>query len=363
MRRTYVSEDEACTYRDALSEVEFLTAESDIEAIEVMRRILLVRFSLEDLGFSRIVVVQLSEQRHLLGIVVDHIITDMISWDGLLSDFAEFYERALASDAGEITERSTYRSFASLQRREFSGAWGEERRRFWHFYTEEFGTYPPRFSIGRDCKGTYSPKFVDYELSMGVVSKVREFAGRAKATPFAVVASSVLAGMREVTGDPTVGIVSPHHGRVLPGTSLTIGQFILDSPLHLRGGTRRPLEVVREVFLRSLDVFEYGLPLHVAGNYWNENLMPIDRKPGIFMVMNSGLPSFEATLLAGTVAGYVVLEVPGETRMWAETVILNWQLQETGSRLFAYYDENFFPSAAVERLIETAERFVLSGDN
>jgi Condensation domain len=367
MRRTYVSAEEACTNEDASNEVEFLTAETDAEAIEKMSRILGTPFSLGGPGFSRIVIVERSERRHLLGIAVDHIISDLLSWGRVKRDFTEFYERALARDFpdfSDIAEESSYQSFATLQRRMFTGGWGQERREFWRSYIAEFGTYPPVFSAGREHDGEPSRKVVDYQLPAETKSKVQNLASQAKATPFAVVASGVLAGMREVTDNPTVGLTINHHGRVLPGTSQTVGLFVQTAPLHIGRQAMSPRETVREVFLRCLDVFEYGVPLHVAGNYWNENLMALDRESGVHLISNEEFSSSEVKplALAGTVAEYIDLPVPGGKRR-PETVVLHWNLDEASPRLIASYNENFFPNATMERFLQAAEKFVLSGEN
>ena len=363
LRRNYKSEDEACTHPDALVDVEFYTAESDEEAIEMMRRVIGVPFKLDGLGLARVIFIQRSERRHLFGVVIDHIIIDEISWYGLMQEFTEFYERALVGDAGEIEGASSYQSFAALQRREFSGAWGEERRAFWTAYIEEFGAHPPGFSAGRISHAEPSTKVAHYNLAEDVVPKVREFARRARVTPFSLLAAGVLVGMREVSGDPVVGLSISHHGRVLPGTAQTVGLFTQTMPLHLKGGSGLPLETAQEVFRRSLDVFEYILPLRVSGKYWNKTFMPHGLEPGVHIILKEPFPfSGSFVPIFGTSPEYLKLEVPGG-RKWNETVFVEWDMRDTGSKLTAYYNENFISSATVHRLQKAAERFVLSEDD
>ncbi|WP_063783912.1 condensation domain-containing protein [Streptomyces sp. WM6372] len=363
MRRSFVSADEAFTSEGMVSEVEFHTADSDAEGIELMGRILGTPFSLDSPGFSRIAVVQRSERRHLLGIAVDHIISDQISWARIRGDFAEFYNRALVGDTDDVAQENTYQNFAAQQRSRFAGAWGEERRAFWHSYAEEFGTYPPRFQVGAEHRGEPKLRVVTRDLPADAKARVHAFSLEARATPFAVTSASVLAGMREVTGDPLVGISTNQHGRMLPGTSQTVGLFVQTVPLHLGLEVRSPLETVREVFLRTHDVFECSLPLRVAGRYWNEDLMVPDQEPGLYMALNEDLPSSaDLPPLTGTEAEYADLDIKGGKR-WPETVVVEWNLYETGPRLSAYYNENYFPGAAVEQLLEAAERFALPDGN
>ncbi|MFE7275915.1 condensation domain-containing protein [Streptomyces sp. NPDC057623] len=369
LRRTYVSADEACTHGDALSEVEFHTAETDADAVELMRRFLGTPFSLDGPGFSRIAIVQRGERRHLFGIAMDHIISDQASWARIRADFTEFYDRALAGDSGDVDDAgdvanvSSYQSFASEERRLFSGRWGEERRAFWRSYVGEFGTAPPPFSVGAEHTGAYRPRRVTRELPADAKSRVHKFSLEARATPFAVVTSSVLAAMREVTGASPAGISVNQHGRMLPGTSETAGLFVQTVPLHLGRQTRSPLETVREVFLRTHDVFEYSVPLLVAGRHWNETLMAVDRQAGLYVSLNDQPPStYNLRAFTGTEGEYVELDFPGGKR-FVETVVVAWNLYETGPELVAHCNENYFPGAAVEKLLEAAERFALSADS
>lgn len=363
MRRTYVAPDEARTYADTLSKVEFHTAGTDAQAIELMREILGVPFDLAGPGFSRIAIVRTNERRHFMGIALDHIITDELSWDVLMVDFVEFYRRSLEGDTSSIAEASTYRDFASLQRREFYGAWGDKRREFWRSYVTEFGPTPPDFSARGRSSGTPCRKVLEHDLPVDTTAKVTDFARRARATPYAVIAASVLAAMRQVTDDPTVGLATEGFGRVLPGTAQTVGLFVQGVPLHLTRRTTDPTETVREVFVRSLDVFEYGLPPLVVGRVWHQNLASPDAKPGVQLYFHNGNPVPSARALAGTSAEPVHLEIPGGANNWVDTIIVGFHLNATSTRITAAYNEDIYPSDIVGQLLKDAAKFVSSGVN
>jgi hypothetical protein len=361
LRRTYVSADEARTHDDALSEVEFFTAESDDEAIGLMRDFLGRPFPLDGPAFTRIALVQRDEQRYLFGIALDHIITDLISWRRIRDDFRELYDCALAGDPGGIAGAGSYQDFASEQRRLFAGAWGDERREFWRDYTGTFGTYPPPFLADAAPTGEYRPAAITRPLPADAQSRVRALSRQARVTPFSVVTAGVLAGVRKVAGDPVAGISVTNHGRGLSGTAQTAGLFAQTVPLHLDQATTKPVDMVREVFARTLDVFEFGLPLSVAGQSWNEKLTSPDRTAaGLYVELHEvPMSAFFTPVFNGTGAEYVDVQLPGE-KLWAETVVLTWNLFEKDPHLLAEYNANCFPAAAVEELLETAESFVLS---
>ncbi|QOV36562.1 thioester reductase [Streptomyces ferrugineus] len=363
LRRAYVSPDEACTYDDVLGDVEFHTADTDTEALKTIRRIIEPPFDLAGVGLSRIAIVQRDDHRHLLGIALDHIIVDEKTWKRLMKDFGEFYERAIqGASVPDKAGKNAYHDFALLERRELSGAWGEERRAFWRSQTEQFGTFPPPFPIACEAKGKSRLTAVHHALPADAKARVLDIARRARATPFVTVASAVLGGLREVSGAPTVGVTTPFHGRVLPGTSDIAGLFVKMVPLSLTARSRRQLETVREVFAHTLDVFEYNLALGPAGKLWNEELASVDRPAGVNVTLDKRTVSFEDSLLVGTKAEIVPLYVPGEVT-WPRTVQFRWELDGTDPQIVVYYNENYFPDEAIESLIQAAESFVLSADS
>ncbi|GHD48978.1 condensation domain-containing protein [Streptomyces mirabilis] len=360
LRRTYVSPEEARTDDDALSEAEMHTAETDAEAIELMRRFIGTPFSLDGPGFSRVAIVQCGERRFLFGIAIDHIINDLASWARIRTDFTDFYNRALAGDASDVPNTSrSYQSFAAEYRRMFAGAWGKECREFWHSYTQEFGTIPPPFSVGTGHIDEYRPTVITRELPADAKTRLQKSSVQARVTPFAVATAGVLAATRDVTGDPLPGISVNQHGRMLPGTAQTAGLFVQTVPLHLGREVRSPLETAREVFLRTHDVFEYSIPLLVAGRYWNETLMEADQAAGLHVSLNEEPPSsHDMSPFTATEGEYVELDIPGGKRA-LDTVVVSWNLYETRPQLVAYYNEARFPSADVEQLLVAAERYVL----
>ncbi|NUK22490.1 thioester reductase [Streptomyces lunaelactis] len=362
LRRAYVSPDEACTYDDVLGEVEFYTADTDTEALKTVRQIT-TPFDLAGVGLARIAIVQRDERRHLLAIVLDHIIVDEKTWNRLMADFGEFYERAIQGvSVPDKVEKNAYHDFALLERHELSTAWGAERRAFWRSQTDRFGTFPPPFPIACEAKGEPRLAAVHHTLPADARARILDLSKRARATPFVTVASAVLASLHEVSGAPTVGAITPFHGRILPGTADIAGLFVQMVPLQLTGGARRPLETVREVFSHTLDAFEYSLPLRSAGRLWNEELVSVDRQAGVGVTLDKRTMSFGESLLAGTKAEIVPLYVPGEVT-WPRTLQFMWEMDGMAPRLSVYYNENYFPEEAVESLIQAAENFVLSTDS
>jgi hypothetical protein len=363
LRRAYVSPDEACTFDDVLGEVEFYTANTDTEAFKTVRQIT-TPFDLAGGGLSRFAIVQRDESRHLLAIVLDHIIVDEKTWNRLMADFGEFYERATQrASVPDKAENTAYHDFALLERRELSTAWGEERRRFWRSQTERFGTFPPAFPIACEAKGESRLTGVHHALPADAKARVLDIAKRARATSYVTVASAVLAGLQEISGAPAVGVTTPFHGRVLPGTADIAGLFAQMVPIQLTARSRRPLETVREVFSHTLDVFEYILPLRPAGGFWNEELASVDRQAGVNVVLDKRTVTFgeSGSLLVGTKAEIVPLYGPGEVT-WPRTLQFRWELDGANPEIVVYYNENYFPDEAVESLIQAAESFVLSVD-
>jgi hypothetical protein len=218
---------------------------------------------------------------------------------------------------------------------------------------------PPTVSISAGHSGPEKRAVITRKLPADAQTRVHEFAQQARVTPFGVLTSGVLAAMREVTGDPVVGITTNQHGRTLRRTVEIAGLFVQTVPIHLGRGVKSRLDTVREVFDRTLDVFEYTVPLLVAGRYWNEALMVPDRAAGVYVGLNDQPPSaYSLPPLTGVATEDVFMEFPGGKR-WPETLVVAWTLYDSVAELAARYNENYFPSAAVEQILEAAERFVL----
>jgi hypothetical protein len=364
LRRTYVSADEALTHDDALNEVEFSSAGTDEEALDRLRDFLKPPFSLDGPAFARVAVVQCGEQKYLLGVALDHIIGDLISWRRIRADFTEFYRRALAGDDRDLPATGSYHDFASEQRRLFAGQWGQERRAFWRGYREQFGAYPPPFLADAKHTGDYQLKVAVRDLPPDTRARVQALSRQARVTSFAVIAAGVLEGVREVVDDPAAGIIVNHHGRTLAGTAETVGLFAETVPLHLGRTSSSPLDKVREVFHRTFDVFEYAIPLVVAGGYWHEELTATGRaNAGIHVdLQEQPMSSLFTPLFTGLGAEHVDLTLPGDN-LWPETVVLSWNLYDTGPQIVADYNAGYFPDAAVEDLLDAAQRFVLSASS
>lgn len=360
LRRSYVSPNEAHTHSEVLSEVELHSAASDEEAVDLLRRILGVPFDLKGQGLARVVIVQRDERRHLFGIALDHVITDEISWGQMAADFGEVYRSSIDGRIVELPEASTYQNFASLQRREFAGAWGEHRREFWRSYTDEFGTFPPDLTLRTTPNVAPSYQVLEHNLPTNVQAMVKEFARRARATPFTVLTAGVLAAMRELSDDPGVGLMTENFGRTLPGTSRTVGLFVQGVPLHLTRQTADPLNIVEEVFLRSLDVFEHSIPLRVAGNHWNENFVSPDGKLGVHFQLNDGRAVRKVPAFAGTQSDQIMLNLPAGQPETPDTLLINGHLGER-PRFVATYNENAYSGAVVKQMLQFAAKFVSSG--
>lgn len=367
LRRTYVSPDEACTHEDALSEVQVLTAETDENAISVMRDFLGRPFDLDGPTFTRVAIVTRGEQRHLFGVALDHIITDLISWRQIREDFGAIYDRVLSGADDGLPPAGSYQDFASEQRRLLSGRWGDDRKAFWRSYVDEFGGYPPPLLASPEHTGGFRQEVAKRSLPADVKAKVDAYARQSRVTPFAIVATGTLHGVRAVSDDSSAGVSVTHHGRGLAGTARTAGLFAETVPLHLGRVSASPLAMVQDVFFRALDVFEYAMPLGFADRYWDLCLSADRGAPGLQVELHHEPITFYShsdgpyftPLFPGLGSDWVELALPGDA-LWPETVLVDWNLFDTDPHISAEYNSNYYPDAVVDELLTTAEQFVLS---
>jgi hypothetical protein len=363
LRRHYASPDEAWTYPDVPGELIIRDAETDLEAVSLVRSIIGAPFKLDEGPLARIVVVRCGPNTHLLGLAMDHIITDQRSWSRVTTELGLFYERARQHEKAFCrgTAANSYQEFASLQRRELSGNWGTKRRNFWIQHTQDFGSYPPGLGVTAVHQGAPSLQALHYPLPTDVPRTVVDLASSVRATPFVIVAAAVLSSMQEVTGTSRAGINVDHHGRILPGTSDTVGEFVHTAPLHLAACHSELAGAVEEVLHRSFDVFEYNLPLLAAGRFWNEELQDPARLPGVHVNLNQNNPALPPGLFADIRAEHIDINLPGG-RQWPETIVFAWHLSGKEPTAKVYYNDHFFQRHIVTALAEEAVKRILSID-
>ncbi|WP_248580858.1 condensation domain-containing protein [Nocardioides sp. InS609-2] len=352
MRRTYASPVEALTHRDPVAEVELHTADTDDEAAAIMRRSLGTPFDLGGDRFTRIVLVQRDDQRHLLGISVDHVISDEMSWQYLMQDFNVQYRQALERTAPDTAESRTYRDFASAMREDFDGAWGSERREFWTGYTRDFGNIPPSFSLQGESKAEPDMTTLALDLPADGTAMVCASASQARATPFSVIASAMLSSMQEVSGEDAAGLLFHHHGRFTPGCYGTLGLFTQGVPVHLRGTSPSRLDTVRDVFHRSVQTSDHILSLDIAGDTWSRSLIS-PRASEVFLGVTEGRNASTNVRLPGITAESVEMKFDGAAA-GKDTIVFVWTLRESHPHVTATYNRNLFPDESVDRLLRLA---------
>ncbi|MGZ0150510.1 condensation domain-containing protein [Kribbella sp. WER1] len=359
MRRTYASPVEALTHRDPLAEVELHTADTDETAAAILRRSLATPFDLAGDRFARIVLVQQDDQRHLLGIAVDHIISDEMSWRYLLRDFNVQYRQALEGTVADTTESATYRDFALTMRDEFAGAWGRDRREFWTRYIGEFGSIPPGFSLRGESDAEPDMTTLELDLPPDARARVRAAASQARATPFAVIAAAAMSGMQEVSSDDTVGLAFRHHGRFRPASYQTLGLFTLGVPVHLRDTSRSHLDTVRDVLQRSVQTSDHILPLGIAGDAWSTPFAS-PRAAGMLLGVTEEDSAEPNLRLPGISAESVEMVFDGASSA-KDTLVFAWALNESAPHVAATYDRNLFPGDSVDRLVRLAAARAVAG--
>jgi len=194
---------------------------------------------------------------------------------------------------------------------------------------------------------------LERELPEDARTRVHACARRARATPFAVIASGVLGGMQELSGDQVAGLTFHHHGRFAPSSYRTLGLFTQAVPLHLRGASGSRLDTVHDVFLRSLQVSDHILPLRIAGDAWSEDLMSLDRASGVFLGLEEAGSSPPHMRFAGTSAQAVELVFDGGARA-QDTIVIAWDLHEARPQVTATYNKKAFSPSAVNQLLQAA---------
>jgi hypothetical protein len=352
MRRSYLSPDWALTHPQPIGSVDVRSASTDAEAIQTMSRLLGARFDLFGTGLSRLLVVTTTPDRHLLGIAIDHILSDGVSWERLKREFVDEYSRTLSGVPPLGQARHTYQEFATRQRADFRGDWGARCREFWRNTVARNGMYPPAplASLGDDAEP--ASETVQMALDDDVRSRIYRLARDLHATAFSVIAASLLRALGDISGKAEVGLTTNQHGRFRAGTSDTLGLFVQTVPLYLQRRDEQREIVVADVMSQVLDMYEYSVPLRWLSDDWEEPLVAFDRDPSIYLNVAEGDAGREdLQALHGTQVEGAELDLQGG-KSWVKTVAVEWSTQPSAGSVVASFNSRAFPRSVVEQLIE-----------
>nr|WP_301340591.1 non-ribosomal peptide synthetase [Myxococcus xanthus] len=212
-------------------------------------------FDLESGPLLRLALLALSEQDHVLVLVMHHIVSDGWSMGILVRELTELYASFSQGQPSHLPELPLqYADYAVWQREWLQGDLLDAQLGYWKQRLDgaprllELPTDRPRPAV-QSLEGAYVP----YSLGRGLSEAVHALARREGVTPFMVLLAAFQAVLARYSGQDDVSVGSPIAGRTRAETEGLIGFFVntlvLRTQLEGSQSFRELLARVREVTL------------------------------------------------------------------------------------------------------------------
>ncbi|TQF10135.1 amino acid adenylation domain-containing protein, partial [Myxococcus llanfairpwllgwyngyllgogerychwyrndrobwllllantysiliogogogochensis] len=315
-------------------------------------------FDLESGPLLRTMLVRLSEQEHVLVLVMHHIVADGWSMGVLVREVSALYEAFSQGQPSPLSELPVqYADYAVWQREWLRGAELERQLGYWR---KQLAGAPPALELPTDCPRpavqSLEGSSLPFEPGRALSESLLAFSQREGVTPFMVVLAVFQALLARYSGQDDVSVGSPVAGRTHAETEGLVGFFVntlvLRTKLDGNPTFRELLSRVREV---TLDAYAYQA---VPFEKLVEELRP-ERSLGhspLFQVMLT----FDSTPGAGALAPRLrsLRPVEVELRQSRFDLTLGVAATERGLSGNLEYSTALFDRATMERLLEHLTRLL-----
>lgn len=183
----------------------------------------------------RVRLVRLSADRHVLAVVMHHIVADGWSFRILFEELSADYQAI--RDGGEpVSEEPLiqYADFALWQLEHFEGGEYAPAERFWR---AELAAAPAALPLPVDrpypALQTFAADGVDTCVDSDLAARLRQVAARHETTMFAVLLAAYAAVLARLTGERDVLVAVPMAARTRPETESVIGLFMNTVPIRV----------------------------------------------------------------------------------------------------------------------------------
>ncbi|MBK8231203.1 MAG: amino acid adenylation domain-containing protein [Candidatus Eisenbacteria bacterium] len=217
-------------------------------------------FDLEYDPLFRATLIEVQPTRHLLVLVLHHIVTDGWSMEILRRELALLYRAALETPAsleGVLPPLSLHHAdWAAWQRQWLSGPTLERQLAYWRAQLFEVAPLPLPTDRPRGAKLAPRAGRVDFEFAPEDARELAALAQREGATLFHALLAAVQALLARLSGSADIVIGTPVANRAASAAEPLVGLFVntlaLRSRIDARDPYRRLLRRAREVTLEAL---------------------------------------------------------------------------------------------------------------
>ncbi|QER90431.1 non-ribosomal peptide synthetase [Streptomyces tendae] len=206
----------------------------------------------------RVEVLRVADDRHVLVVLVHHIVFDGRSMDIVVRELAEAYNTVCAGRPLPVRPAEQYADFAAWQRRHLSG---ERTNQLLDFWREELRDAPELLSLPisrpRPAEQSYAGAERRMRLPAPVSASLHALARAERSTLFMTVLAALQLLLMRYSGRPDVSVGTPVGGRLHTAFEQSVGYFV--NTVVLRGRLegdptfRTFLRQTRRTFLTAYD--------------------------------------------------------------------------------------------------------------
>jgi amino acid adenylation domain-containing protein len=337
------------THLLVVEDVESLPESERLDAARrLVESVVYTPYDLERGPLFRVVLVRLSPTRHLVGIGMHHVISDLWSFGVLSRLVREAYER----DDGTVREAPgglTYRDYALWQREWLEGEALEQQVAYWRATLDGAPTLHLPTDLPRPAFLTFDGASVRVDMEPDQRRRLHEVALAHRATPFMVLLAAFNLLLSRLTGQDDIVVGSPIAGRTASVTDDMIGTFV-NTLVHRNSlvDVRTFADVIERVRHTALDAYAHqDVPFEVLVKSLS---VPRDssRSPLFQVLFNVANARMEAQFSRDTTQATVPLSRPAAQFDLLLTVGLN----EVQSDVRLVYNINLFEEATARRLLD-----------
>ncbi|MGE5343979.1 MAG: amino acid adenylation domain-containing protein [Candidatus Omnitrophota bacterium] len=210
-------------------------------------------FDLTTAPLIRVGVLKIGENKHLLLIDMDHIISDGTSMNLMVQDFMALYNN---EDLPSL--RVQYKDFSEWQKREFEKESLNQKKDFWlNEFSGEIPVLELPLDFARPVVQSFEGSSINFEIDQELTGHLNQLAIETGATLYMVLLAAYTVFLSKVTNQEDIIVGSPIAGRNHSDLEQIVGMFI--NTLALRNypeGEKSFTEFITEVKENALRAFE-----------------------------------------------------------------------------------------------------------
>lgn len=246
-----VIEEEPAGQSIELSSVEQLPVEEREQAARTLiRQLAATPMALDKGPLVRLGLVRLAEQRHVLAVVVHHIVADGWSFRLLFDELSTDYEAIRRTGEPAVPEPAIqYADFALWQLEHADQGGFSQAERFWR---NELAGAPSTLPLPTDrpypSRQSFAADGIDAGIDEQLAGALRQVAGQHGGTLFAALLACYALVLTRLTGQREVLVAVPMAARTRPETESVVGLFMNTVTIRVVVDERQRLgELVRSV--------------------------------------------------------------------------------------------------------------------